>query len=244
MCSPSSLWLVLALVLVGACSSSSMPPALGDCTGDGGCARSGSGGGAGSSSGGGDDGGDDATGGACSVSASLSQCDQCVGTNCCADLETCGGSTTCENLLACVDACTSQACQTTCLQKYNGAASMTYQALLLCMSQKCPVCGELGAGDPCGASSVACNAGLTCSGLWCTRSCTKAADCTGLGANGGNFTGNPGACRHLSNGDFCFPGCSGDADCTDFPGTYCLQTTDLDGSAVSVCAAGPDAGLE
>ena len=39
-------------------------------------------------------------------------------------------------------------------------------------------------------------------------------------ANGGNFTGNPGACRHLTTGDFCFPGCAGDADCTDFPGTY------------------------
>jgi hypothetical protein len=239
----SCLLLVLAVLLVGACSSTSAPPTLGDCSGDGGCGRSSSGGG--TSSGGGDDGGgDDATGGACSVSTSLSQCDQCVGNDCCADLQTCQESTSCENLLACVDACTTQACQTTCEQKYNGVASTTYQALLLCISQKCAVCDELGAGDPCGASSVACNAGLTCGGLWCTRACAKASDCVGLGANGGNFTGNPNACRHLTTGDFCFPGCSSDTDCTDFPGTYCLQTTDLVGTAVSVCAAGPDAGLE
>lgn len=243
MCSPSCLWLALGLVLVAACSSSSMPPALGDCTGDGGCGRSSSGGSTGSSSGGGA-GGDDASGGACSVTSSLSQCNQCVGNDCCADLQTCQSSTTCENLLACLDACTTQACQTTCLQKYNGQATTTYQALVACYSQRCPVCNELGTGDPCGASNVACNAGLTCGGLWCTRSCTKASDCTGLGANGGNFTGNPGACRHLTTGDFCFPGCTGDGDCTDFPGTYCILTTALDGSTVSVCAAGPDAGLE
>ncbi len=243
MCSPSSLWLAVGLVLLVACSSTTPPPTLGDCSGDAGCARSSSGGSTGSSSGG-NSGGDDASGGSCSVSASLSQCDQCVGKACCSDLETCEGSVSCENLLSCVDACTTAACQTSCEQKYNGAASTTYQALELCISQRCPVCSELGAGDPCGPSSVACNAGLTCGGLWCTRACAKASDCTGLGAGGGNFTGNPGACRHLATGDFCFPGCSSDADCTDFPGTYCLQTTALDGSSVLVCAAGPDAGLE
>jgi len=203
----------------------------------------GGGGGGGSGSGGGDDAGEDA-GGGCSVSAAESQCNQCAGTDCCASLETCAQSTSCQNLLSCVGSCATQSCQAACEQQFNGAASTTYQALLRCITSKCAVCGELGVGDPCSVSGATCNAGLTCGGLWCTRSCTKASDCTGLGANGGNFTGNAGACRHVTSGDFCFPGCAGDNDCADFPGTYCVQTTAIDGSSVSVCAAGPDGGLE
>jgi hypothetical protein len=178
------------------------------------------------------------------VNSAQSQCDQCEGDSCCADLQACGASTACLNLIACFDGCGTGACQQACEQQASGPASTLFKALLQCIAGKCPVCSELGVGDPCSAAGVTCNAGLSCGGLWCTRSCAKGSDCTGLGAGGGNFTGNASACRRVSAGDFCFPGCSGDADCADFPGTYCVQTTDVDGSAVSVCAAGPDGGLE
>jgi hypothetical protein len=238
-------WLAVGgLVLIAACSSASKPAALGDCTGDGGCAYGGSGGGGSGGSGGGDDaGGDD--GGACTVSSTQSQCNQCQGTTCCSQLDTCGASTPCQNVIECVDACSTASCQAGCPQQFPGEGATLYQSLLQCVTNRCTVCAQLGVGDPCWDTTTACNAGFTCGGQWCTKTCSASSQCTGLGANGGNYTGNPNVCRHISAGDYCFPGCASDADCSGFPtGTYCVQTTAIDGTSVAVCAAGPDGGLE
>jgi hypothetical protein len=241
----SCLWLALGGLLVFACSSSSAPPALGDCTGngDGGCSMGGSGGGGSSSgSGGGDDGGTDS--GACQVGSAQSQCDQCAGTDCCSQLDSCGTSLPCENVLGCFSACTSgSSCASTCEKEYPGVGATLFQSLEQCLSLRCPVCAQLGTGDPCGGT-VQCNTGLSCVGLWCTKTCINSSECTGLGANSGNFTGHPNACRRISSGSWCFPGCASDSDCTDFPGTYCVQTTDISGATVAVCQAGPDGGIE
>jgi hypothetical protein len=237
----SWLWIVLGGVAVIACSSSSAPPALGDCTGngDGGCSMASSGGSSSSGGSGGDDGG-----GACGVSATQSQCDQCAGSDCCSALDDCGNSTPCNNILDCFDACTTASCQAGCPGDYPQGASL-FDSLQSCLRLKCPVCAQLGTGDPCANASVQCNAGLSCGGLWCTKPCTLSSQCTGLGANSGNFSGQANACRHVSSGTWCFPGCASDSDCTSyFAGTYCLQTTDISGNTVSVCAAGPDGGLD
>ena len=163
--------------------------------------------------------------------------------NCCVDLETCEQSTPCENLLGCVAHCGSHTCVSACEQTYVSVAFI-YSKLTACMSLHCPVCAESGVGDPCNAASDACVTATSCSGLWCTRACTKQADCAGIGPGGGNFTGQPGACRRAGSGYSCYPGCSGDPDCTDFPGTYCIVTTDLTGATVQVCATSPDAGTD
>jgi hypothetical protein len=234
----SCLWLGLGgLLVIAACSSSSQPPVEGNCTGKN-CSNGGSGGGGTGSGSAGSD-----AGGACSVSSTESQCDQCAGTDCCADLDTCGQSTTCENLLACWDDCGTASCQASCKEQYASVAA-TFDALLECLSDRCPVCNELGVGDPCSASGTTCIAGLTCGGLWCTKACSQVSDCTGLGANGGNITGNASVCKHILSGNYCFPGCASDSDCTDFPGTYCVQTTAVNGASVAVCATGPDGGLD
>src|SRR5277367_5717686 len=169
--SSSGGWLALGgLIVIAACSSASKPGALGDCTGDA-CAYGGSGG-----SGGGDDAGSD-DGGACSVSSSLSQCDQCAGTDCCADLDSCGSSTACENVLSCAAECLTASCQMTCEQQVGGTGATLFEKLVSCLSTKCPVCAELGVGDPCGATTATCNAGLTCEGLWCSKLCTASSQC-------------------------------------------------------------------
>jgi hypothetical protein len=244
MSSSSGVWLGLGgLLVIAACSSSSQPAVDGTCTGKN-CANGGSGGGStGSGSGSASsDAGDDAAG-ACGVSSAQSQCDQCAGNECCSDLETCGNNLTCENLLSCWQYCATASCQTSCKQQYPTAVS-TFDALLSCLSDRCTVCSELGVGDPCSTSGTACNAGLTCGGLFCTRICLQASDCTGLGANGGNILGNASVCKHITSGNYCFPGCASDSDCSDFPGTYCVQTTAINGAAVSICENGPDGGLD
>jgi hypothetical protein len=151
----------------------------------------------------------------------------------------------CENVLTCYDACTSASCQQSCPSQYPGTGATLFNSLQQCISLQCPVCAQLGTGDPCANTSVQCNTGLTCPGLWCSKPCTLSSQCTGLGANGGNFSGSANACRHITSGDWCFPGCASDADCTNyFAGTYCVQTTDISGNSVSVCADGPDGGLD
>jgi hypothetical protein len=232
----------LGLGAMAACSSSSAPPALQGCHGDAGC-NTGSGGGG--SGGGGSSGGDDASTGACGASESASQCDQCANGKCCSELTDCGTDTSCENLLNCWDDCGTTACQSACKTQYSGAPLALFEKLLSCIATDCPVCAQLGTGDPCSTSSgsTACNPLLSCGGEWCTKPCSKNSDCGGLGAGGGNFTGNPNVCRHVAAGDYCFPGCASNADCGDFPNTYCLQTTDLQNDTVLVCADGPDGGL-
>ena len=230
-----------AIVVVVACAPTTpLPPASGDCTPvEGGTCQVG----ASSGSSGGEGGAD---GGSCSVSAGSSQCGVCETDDCCSELEECfsgttSGSTDCQNLYNCEEDCTgASSCITACQQQFPTAVS-TLQLVASCVTRSCPVCDESGVGDPCGPIYPACEVGLTCNGLWCTKPCVRSSDCAGLGAGGDNSLGYPGVCMATASGDKCTPGCSQGDGCADFAGTYCLGTTAVDGTSVSVCAVLPDA---
>ncbi|HLK40322.1 MAG TPA: hypothetical protein VKU41_26405 [Polyangiaceae bacterium] len=227
-----------AVLAALACSSrTSRPPELGNCVpDDSGCTSVSVGGG--STGGGGGEGG--AAQGGCTTSSSDSLCDQCAGANCCAPLASCSQATGCQNLRNCEQTCgASASCIDTCQTQFASGTS-PLALLVSCLEAKCPVCSQIGVGDPCGGQ--ACNAGLTCQGLWCSKGCARTADCTGIGPNGGNLLGRRNACMAASSGLTCAAGCMTDADCQPFPSTYCLATTSADGLAVQVCTSYPDGG--
>jgi len=229
---------VVAVLAIVACSSNdARPPPSGDCVVVDGstCTTSVIGGGSSGGEGGAD-------GGGCSVTAGDSQCGQCATTSCCSELEGCHSSADCTNLLSCENTCSGgSACLMACEHQFPAGVS-SLQLVSSCLARDCPICAESGVGDPCGPQFNPCETGLTCNGLWCTRSCVRAADCAGIGGGGTNTLGFANACMATSHGDLCTPGCAGAAGaCVDFPGTYCFATTAADGSNVSVCAALPDA---
>jgi hypothetical protein len=226
--------LVLAIV---ACSSNDQPAADGDCIPlDGSPCKTGviSGGSSGGEAG--------VDGGSCAVTAGDSQCGECATTSCCAELVECQDATACTNLLNCEDDCSGgSACITACEQQFPTGTS-TLQLLTSCLTVHCPICAESGVGDPCGSGYYACETGLTCSGLWCTKACVNSTDCAGIGPAGANQLGYANACMSGAHGNSCTPGCGGTTTaCADFPATYCFSTTDDDGNVVSVCTALPDA---
>ncbi len=221
------------LLIATACSASAPhPPELSEC--HDGCSTPIVGAG-------GTSGGDDASAG-CATTANDSQCLQCLGAHCCGLLEACIDSVDCQNLSSCTSACTTAACLSACDGSFPKGVTLL-DALAPCETSECPVCSEAGVGDPCSAQEDACTTGLSCAGLWCTKTCLHASDCSGLGAAGGNAFGQVNACMHsATSGAICFPGCTSDSDCSAFPGTYCLSTTSADGLSVTVCANSPDAG--
>jgi hypothetical protein len=229
----------LSIVLAAACSSTAVPRELGDCVPDGApCdppppATSSS------------SDPDAAIAPSCGVAAGASQCDLCAGAHCCPTLSACDSSVPCQNLLSCENACSGYApCVAGCEQQYPTAVTLV-DDLSSCLTLECAVCSQLGTGDPCQAQATGCNAGLTCSGLWCTRTCQYSSDCAGLGPGGGNALGFANVCRRTpSFDDACFPGCTTDGDCASFPGTYCVITTSIEGESVSVCATSADAGTD
>jgi hypothetical protein len=227
--------MVLGLVAVACSSSAGRPAELSDCVGCFTPTVAAGGGGPTVDSG----------ENSCGVSADDSLCNQCAGADCCPDLSACLASTDCQNLWSCETSCSGQSsCVGGCQQQYPNSVAL-FQALGACVTQKCTVCSELGVGDPCEPGGVACNAGLSCGGLWCTKDCARASDCLGLGAAGGNVLNEESACvRTSSSQGVCFPGCETDADCTDFPGTYCFETTSVDALSVRICATSPDAGTD
>jgi hypothetical protein len=154
----------------------------------------------------------------------------------------CTTSSECNNLYSCVMGCAGvSACIEGCDQTYP-ASVPTLAAIDTCLALKCAVCAESGVGDPCAPGASTCIAGLTCSALWCTKTCAHSSDCAGIGANGGNFTGQPNACISTVHGELCSPGCATNADCASFPGTFCATTTSVDALAVSICSTLPDGG--
>lgn len=230
----------LAWVALAACSTDSAhPPLLGPCEFDGAsCSVGAVGGGVGGAA---DSG---ATPSACQVNAGDSQCTQCAEASCCGAFAACTASADCENLLNCEPSCATAACVSSCeTQSPNGVALL--DTLQACLQTRCPVCSELGVGDPCTPDGTACNAGLLCSGLWCTKGCLRSTDCAGLGPAGGNALGFQNACIVTATaGDQCLPGCAADSDCSSFPGAFCFATTSSEGLSVRVCAATPDAGTD
>jgi hypothetical protein len=232
----------IAVLLAAACSaSSSLPPVEG--TGGGG----GGGGGGGSSGAGRDGGGRDGAGsdsGTCGVGPNSSQCDQCLASRCCLQLQSCTGNPGCNSLLRCVNACGGgAACVNNCEQNFpTGVGS--YAALSSC-SQACLACRESGVGDPCGSGGYPCAAGLTCNGAWCTRPCNRDSDCVGMGAGGDNYLGFGNVCVRGSAGPSCSPGCMLPNDCSGFPGDSCVVAIDAaTGANVFACGSIRDASAE
>jgi hypothetical protein len=235
---------LLALALWACSSPPAHPPELGNCVpADGGaCTYAPTGG---------DGGGvvgvapptmvDGSTGSsACTVSASDSLCNQCLSARCCDPLNACTNSATCWTLNNCETSPTclgGAACVAVCEGKYMSAVTL-YAELTSCLALDCAVCNELGVGDPCTPQGTACNPGLTCNGSWCTKACAGPSDCTGLGPSGANTLGLPNACVTTTGGNLCAPGCITDADCTDFPATYCVSTTSANASQVPVNVCG------
>jgi hypothetical protein len=177
----------------------------------------------------------------CTSQSTDALCLQCASARCCGPLDACGANTTCQNLAMCETSPTcigSATCTSQCEHDYAGAVTQ-YGELTSCLALDCPVCSELGAGDPCAPQGISCNQGLTCTGLWCTKLCSDAADCVGLGADGANTLGLLNACIGSTNGNLCAPGCATDADCAAFPSTYCVATTSVDRLAVRICATSP-----
>ncbi len=232
---------VVAWLVVAACSvSPARPPELGRCEfGDASCPVS--------VVSGGTQGGEEAgaSPSACQVNAGDSQCTQCADSKCCPSFQACGESADCQNLLSCEQACTGAlSCAGDCESQSPKGVTLL-ETLTTCIQAKCPVCGQLGIGDPCSPFGVSCNPGLVCSGLWCTKACARSTDCAGLGAGGGNALGFPNACIVTSAaGEECEPGCTQDSDCSAFPGSFCFATTSSEGASVRVCVPPPDAGSE
>jgi hypothetical protein len=181
--------------------------------------------------------------GSCTVSAGNSQCGLCTEAQCCSVLEACGNSPDCANLVSCENQCLgAAACASACEAQFPTGVALL-NTLDACQSGKCPVCRELGAGDPC-AGGASCNPGLACNGLWCTKACLHSTECTGLGAGGTNTLGRPNSCvPGTPVGEICFAGCLTDSDCTAIPGTFCFATPSAEGQTVTVCESTPDAGV-
>jgi hypothetical protein len=220
-----------------ACSTRApLPPQGGDCVPfDGGsCGVAGGGGGVGGPSTGGD------AGGVCTVNQGDSLCDQCLETSCCAEVNACEADSACQPLATCIENCVLSTCISGCDARFPSGVA-PYGHLTSCASAKCPVCAESGVGDPC---NLPCLSGLTCSGSYCTKACVRGSDCAGIGPGGDNLAGAPNACLETSRGPECAAGCTTNAQCTNFPGTYCQSTTSADGLAVQVCAAIFDAGAD
>ena len=221
-----------------ACTSMQLPPPIPDCPPDSGCSEPITGAG-----GGGGDGGTEAAA-SCGGTVADSQCDQCAFGNCCTQISDCLGTTDCSNLFSCIEECSgSPPCVSGCEGKALSSSVAAYDAINTCIDAKCPVCAESGIGDPCSGSYPPCTSNLTCNGLWCTEPCAPTTVCSGLGPNGGNVGGTPNVCVFAQGaGDTCAPECATDNDCAVFPGTYCMSTTAVDGSAVQVCTVLPDGG--
>jgi len=101
--------------------------------------------------------------------------------------------------------------------------------------------GKQGLGDPC-ASNDNCLSGK-CSGTpgWCTQTCSATnAGCKGSGSDGfSNSLGHVNWCvETISVGNFCFPACSTNADCTPYgvSALTCQSGTSVTGFDIDVCS--------
>jgi hypothetical protein len=153
-----------------------------------------------------------------------------TGGSCVATGDVCSVNGDCCNFLAdagycvdslCADSCTTGSeCVSGCCAPLAGDVGSVCSAPVYC-----PPGGSAAIGDPCSLDTD-CGEG-TCTGLWCTWTCTTNTDCPG-----DNW------CL-LSGADIynCFPGCAADSSkCLDYPGTTCVQATTVDAYDWSVCA--------
>jgi hypothetical protein len=224
----------VAWIAAAACSSTSLPPAAGDCVPTKGV-KCGSGVVAGGSSG-------EAGATATCVTDAGGPCEECVASSCCSEFVTCQGNSACVSLLACAATCTSGSCIDQCKQTWIAGAAQ-YNAFIACETSRCTVCGQSGVGDPCGATYFPCEVGLTCTGGLCTKTCTGSSLCTGAWTNGWNIYGTKNLCVRINGGgNECAPSCSSnDSPCQYYPGTVCAQVITYENTTQTVCSETPDA---
>jgi hypothetical protein len=179
----------------------------------------------------------------CSNAMNPTPCTTCLSTKCCNVFSACQASAACVALSDCATGDTS-------CEKDNTGGADDLKVLTACAERDCVICSESGIGDPCGSSGATCGPGLTCTGLWCTKSCAGDPDCAGAFQSGENGSGGQNRCAlNAENAAVCFPGCATVSDCSAFPGTSCAEATAPDGDATNVCSAtdeddggGPEAG--
>ena len=191
---------------------------------------------------------------ACADLVGESTCATCVANSCCDSYNACENDNACVALLDCATG------DSSCIND-NQSGQAHANALNDCLTNQCPICSEAGIGDPCGTGGVTCATGLTCTGLWCTKSCAGDSDCAGIYMNGENASGGENRCAiNGENAAVCFPGCATTADCGSNTGTTCLEYTASVTGTTDVCAtssstdggfdgetdfdAGPDAGMD
>jgi hypothetical protein len=77
-------------------------------------------------------------------------------------------------------------------------------------------------GDPCNSDADCTQAGVTCAGNWCSKSCSSATDtsCGTNGSGGSNYCVQDSTSLNFE----CFPGCTTDMDCTPYAGATCVPT--------------------
>lgn len=164
------------------------------------------------------------------------KCGQCGEGQCCAKAEACMADASCKALTACVVNCgESSSCTQGCINKYSAGVALL-QSVLNCMDGKCSSqCGGstlLGIGEKCTANGQ-CESGM-CTGSsssspgWCSDTCYANTDC------GINAYGQLNYCLEAESGtDYCFPGCTTNADCSKYGAGITCQNA---GSGRWVCS--------
>jgi hypothetical protein len=167
-------------------------------------------------------------------------CNACTQSTCCAAGSACGANAACQALFACIQLCAQgdTACVGTC-ESDNPSGETALTNFINCLADDCKMaCGggaAAGIGDPC-QQNTDCLSG-SCNGAWCTTTCTADTDCESTTQSITNSAGELVWCAPTSAGDYCFPGCSSNADCTGFgAGVECITATVTNGSASKICS--------
>ena len=170
----------------------------------------------------------DAMSPSCKSIAGTSMCGTCVAGSCCSTYTACINNAACSALLDCASN------DTSCMN--DNASGVTLEnAYVACADKNCAICSQAGIGDPCGGG-VSCANGLTCTGIWCTKSCAGDPDCAGIYMNGDNSSGTQNRCViNGENAAVCFPGCGSMTDCQMFSGTTCTPAQASVGGTTNVC---------
>jgi hypothetical protein len=99
--------------------------------------------------------------------------------------------------------------------------------------------GTIGTGDPC-TTDTGCKSGICYrpggTPGFCTAECSQSFDATCAGvSNNQNLAGEYMYCMPFANGGRCYPGCVTTKTCTQYAGTVCTDTKDIDAYGGKVC---------
>ncbi|HEY8042538.1 MAG TPA: hypothetical protein VIF15_22205 [Polyangiaceae bacterium] len=179
----------------------------------------------------------------CGVSIPVPGCADCFTAHCHDQCDLCTADQPCIGAWNCSLLCAGdQTCTTGCVLGLNSGSQTLITSMAKCFTDHCttactPPTGT-GIGDAC-TSNAGC-ASNTCAGssAWCTETCSASnAKCAGTGTDGVNEYGFSNWCIENSNNAFtCFPGCSSNSDCVQYPGTTCQPAKDATGFATTICS--------